>query len=200
MSVESIKCYARLSKYCIGKLNLQRARSSISIIIVLIIINVITVTVIYIVIVISIIVAIIIAIAIIIILSLSLPSSFPWSITPLLPFSAIIITIFIATVIAIPIIAIAIAIAIFHYTIKSVKLAFWLVQRSVWLEYRRTIDVIEWCDQRTWSESRVQLEWLVNKVLQTVFASSGQTLVKANFRRKGNLFDEKFYKCRWEWP
>ena len=48
-------------------------------------------------------------------------------------------------------------------------------ERSLWSEYRRTIDVIEWYDQRTWSESGVQPVWLVNKVLQTVFASSVQT-------------------------
>ena len=87
---------------------------------------------------------------------------------------------------------------IYIYTMNCVQLAFWLVKRNVWLEYRRTIDVIEWCDRRTWSESRVQPERLVNKVLQIVFASSGQT--QANFLRKGKVSNKKLDKDGWEWP
>ena len=80
------------------------------------------------------------------------------------------------------------------YTMANVKLALWLVERALRLEYRCKIDVIEWCARRTWSDSRVQSDWSTFRwTFATVFViTSGQT--QTNFRKKGKLSDERLDK------
>ena len=81
---------------------------------------------------------------------------------------------------------------------NSVKPALWLEERSLWLEYRRAIDVIEWCDSaRDQSLESSQNDWSTKfcKLFLRIADKQGQI-----FARKEKLSDKKLDKDRWESP